>query len=131
MFVVFCLFCFVLNTPFPCSQPLGAEKHCAAKSHPLIIFTSYFISNFLQDLKDVGRNQTCDIALLLENRGKNRYNNILPCEFYFWLCNITSHQLFFTFSASLVEKRVQPVLSLLSVRDEIPLPAHVLVLGGR
>lgn len=36
-----------------------------------------------QDLKDVGRNQSFDIALLPENRGKNRYNNILPCE-YFW-----------------------------------------------
>lgn len=34
-----------------------------------------------QDLKDVGRNQTQDSALLPENRGKNRYNNILPCEF--------------------------------------------------
>uniref|UniRef100_A0A803YNZ0 protein-tyrosine-phosphatase n=1 Tax=Meleagris gallopavo TaxID=9103 RepID=A0A803YNZ0_MELGA len=32
------------------------------------------------DLKDVGRNQTCDIALLPENRGKNRYNNILPYD---------------------------------------------------
>ena len=39
-------------------------------------------SNFflLQDLKDVGRNQTMDVARLPENRGKNRYNNILPCE---------------------------------------------------
>lgn len=35
-----------------------------------------------QDLKDVGRNQTQDSALLPENRGKNRYNNILPCEFF-------------------------------------------------
>lgn len=34
-----------------------------------------------QDLKDVGRNQTQDSALFPENRGKNRYNNILPCEF--------------------------------------------------
>lgn len=33
----------------------------------------------LQDLKDVGRNQTMDVARLPENRGKNRYNNILPC----------------------------------------------------
>lgn len=33
-----------------------------------------------QDLKDVGRNQPQDSALLPENRGKNRYNNILPCE---------------------------------------------------
>lgn len=32
-----------------------------------------------QDLKDVGRNQPQDSALLPENRGKNRYNNILPC----------------------------------------------------
>lgn len=33
-----------------------------------------------QDLKEVGRNQPLDTALLPENRGKNRYNNILPCE---------------------------------------------------
>lgn len=33
-----------------------------------------------QDLKDVGRTQPLDSALLPENRGKNRYNNILPCE---------------------------------------------------
>lgn len=32
-----------------------------------------------QDLKDVGRTQTMDVARLPENRGKNRYNNILPC----------------------------------------------------
>uniref|UniRef100_A0A8C5TZY7 protein-tyrosine-phosphatase n=1 Tax=Malurus cyaneus samueli TaxID=2593467 RepID=A0A8C5TZY7_9PASS len=50
-------------------------------SCPIIIFTSHFIPiPFLQDLKDVGRNQTCDIALLPENRGKNRYNNILPYD---------------------------------------------------
>lgn len=35
-----------------------------------------------KDLKDVGRNQPLDSALLPENRGKNRYNNILPCEFF-------------------------------------------------
>ena len=34
----------------------------------------------LQDLKEVGRNQPLDTALLPENRGKNRYNNILPCK---------------------------------------------------
>lgn len=28
----------------------------------------------------MGRNQPLDTALLPENRGKNRYNNILPCE---------------------------------------------------
>ncbi|CAG5926580.1 unnamed protein product [Menidia menidia] len=32
------------------------------------------------DLKDVGRNQTMDTARLPENRGKNRYNNILPYD---------------------------------------------------
>lgn len=34
-----------------------------------------------QDLKDVGRNQAMEVARVPENRGKNRYNNILPCEF--------------------------------------------------
>ncbi|MEQ2193396.1 hypothetical protein XENOCAPTIV_022346, partial [Xenoophorus captivus] len=33
-----------------------------------------------EDLKDVGRNQTMDLARLPENRGKNRYNNILPYD---------------------------------------------------
>ncbi|VCX31354.1 unnamed protein product, partial [Gulo gulo] len=41
--------------------------------------SNYLLSKEYEDLKDVGRNQPCDIALLPENRGKNRYNNILPC----------------------------------------------------
>ena len=46
------------------------------------LFPSEPVVSFLscQDLKDVGRNQLMDSALLPENRGKNRYNNILPCE---------------------------------------------------
>lgn len=42
--------------------------------------TFRFLFSFCQDLKDVGRNQPLDSALLPENRGKNRYNNILPCR---------------------------------------------------
>uniref|UniRef100_A0AAV2KXK6 protein-tyrosine-phosphatase n=1 Tax=Knipowitschia caucasica TaxID=637954 RepID=A0AAV2KXK6_KNICA len=40
----------------------------------------YLLSQEYEDLKDVGRNQPLDTALLPENRGKNRYNNILPYD---------------------------------------------------
>ncbi|KAM9351705.1 receptor-type tyrosine-protein phosphatase beta [Symphorus nematophorus] len=40
----------------------------------------YLLSQEYEDLKDVGRNQPLDSALLPENRGKNRYNNILPYD---------------------------------------------------
>ncbi|KAG8577865.1 hypothetical protein GDO81_010317 [Engystomops pustulosus] len=43
--------------------------------------SNYLLSQEYEDLKDVGRNQAFDIALLPENRGKNRYNNILPYDF--------------------------------------------------
>lgn len=43
----------------------------------MVTLTCHFLC---KDLKDVGRNQPLDTALLPENRGKNRYNNILPCE---------------------------------------------------
>ncbi|CAI9549019.1 unnamed protein product, partial [Staurois parvus] len=43
--------------------------------------SNYLLSQEYEDLKDVGRNQSFDIALLPENRGKNRYNNILPYDF--------------------------------------------------
>ncbi|XP_048215432.1 receptor-type tyrosine-protein phosphatase beta isoform X1 [Perognathus longimembris pacificus] len=42
--------------------------------------SNYLLSKEYEDLKDIGRNQSCDIALLPENRGKNRYNNILPYD---------------------------------------------------
>ncbi|XP_057185222.1 receptor-type tyrosine-protein phosphatase beta-like isoform X3 [Triplophysa rosa] len=42
--------------------------------------SSYLLSEEFEDLKDVGRNQPQDSALLPENRGKNRYNNILPYD---------------------------------------------------
>uniref|UniRef100_A0A674BTB0 protein-tyrosine-phosphatase n=1 Tax=Salmo trutta TaxID=8032 RepID=A0A674BTB0_SALTR len=48
---------------------------------PWSCFTkSFIISIPPQDLKDVGRNQPLDAARLPENRGKNRYNNILPYD---------------------------------------------------
>lgn len=40
----------------------------------------FLLSEEYEDLKDVGRSQTLDAALLPENRGKNRYNNILPYD---------------------------------------------------
>uniref|UniRef100_A0A8C8M3B8 protein-tyrosine-phosphatase n=1 Tax=Oncorhynchus tshawytscha TaxID=74940 RepID=A0A8C8M3B8_ONCTS len=43
----------------------------------LVTLTCHFLC---KDLKDVGRNQPLDTALLPENRGKNRYNNILPYD---------------------------------------------------
>ncbi|XP_030622900.1 receptor-type tyrosine-protein phosphatase beta [Chanos chanos] len=42
--------------------------------------SNYLLSEEFEDLKDVGRNQPLDTALLPENRGKNRYNNILPYD---------------------------------------------------
>ncbi|KAG7468893.1 receptor-type tyrosine-protein phosphatase beta-like isoform X1 [Solea senegalensis] len=42
--------------------------------------SSYLLSEEYEDLKDVGRNQPMDYALLPENRGKNRYNNILTYD---------------------------------------------------
>uniref|UniRef100_A0A8C4V0L0 protein-tyrosine-phosphatase n=1 Tax=Falco tinnunculus TaxID=100819 RepID=A0A8C4V0L0_FALTI len=57
----------------------GTMSPCVVTSFNYFHLTFYFYF-FSQDLKDVGRNQTCDIALLPENRGKNRYNNILPYD---------------------------------------------------
>ncbi|XP_029901748.1 receptor-type tyrosine-protein phosphatase beta-like isoform X2 [Myripristis murdjan] len=42
--------------------------------------SNYLLSEEFEDLKDVGRNQTMDAARVPENRGKNRYNNILPYD---------------------------------------------------
>ncbi|KAF0028750.1 hypothetical protein F2P81_017855 [Scophthalmus maximus] len=57
-------------------------KACHFESHltKLQADSNYLLSEEFEDLKDVGRNQTMDVARLPENRGKNRYNNILPCE---------------------------------------------------
>ncbi|XP_054865436.1 receptor-type tyrosine-protein phosphatase beta-like isoform X3 [Amphiprion ocellaris] len=55
---------------------LWARGSC--RSLPIFIQTSS--PGSVQDLKDVGRNQPLDSALLPENRGKNRYNNILPYD---------------------------------------------------
>ncbi|KAJ7405698.1 Receptor-type tyrosine-protein phosphatase beta [Willisornis vidua] len=73
---------------FVCRQKVGNRKTCSPikVSHFEAHFTklqadsNYLLSKEYEDLKDVGRNQTCDIALLPENRGKNRYNNILPYD---------------------------------------------------
>ncbi|XP_034442989.1 receptor-type tyrosine-protein phosphatase beta-like isoform X2 [Hippoglossus hippoglossus] len=48
--------------------------------HKLLADSNYLLSEEYEDLKDVGRNQLMDSALLPENRGKNRYNNILPYD---------------------------------------------------
>ncbi|XP_077400603.1 receptor-type tyrosine-protein phosphatase beta isoform X2 [Vanacampus margaritifer] len=41
---------------------------------------SVLMSEEFEDLKDVGRSQTMEASRLPENRGKNRYNNILPYD---------------------------------------------------
>lgn len=57
-------------------------KACHFESHlnKLQADSNYLLSEEFEDLKDVGRNQTMDLARLPENRGKNRYNNILPYD---------------------------------------------------
>nr|XP_061812392.1 receptor-type tyrosine-protein phosphatase beta-like [Nerophis lumbriciformis] len=40
----------------------------------------FLLSEQYESLKDAGREQTTEAALLPENRGKNRYNNILPYD---------------------------------------------------
>ncbi|XP_054034289.1 receptor-type tyrosine-protein phosphatase beta [Dryobates pubescens] len=61
------------------SSPIKVT-HFEAHFTKLQADSNYLLSKEYEDLKDVGRNQTCDIALLPENRGKNRYNNILPYD---------------------------------------------------
>ncbi|KAL6116555.1 ptprb [Pungitius sinensis] len=46
----------------------------------LLSDSNFLMSEEFEDLKDVGRNQTMDVARLPENRAKNRYNNILPYD---------------------------------------------------
>lgn len=57
-------------------------KACHFESHlsKLQADSNYLLSEEFEDLKDVGRNQTMEVARLPENRGKNRYNNILPYD---------------------------------------------------
>ncbi|XP_076015968.1 receptor-type tyrosine-protein phosphatase beta [Genypterus blacodes] len=57
-------------------------KLCHFETHlsKLQADSNYLLSEEFEDLKDVGRNQTMDAARLPENRGKNRYNNILPYD---------------------------------------------------
>ncbi|XP_041636404.1 receptor-type tyrosine-protein phosphatase beta [Cheilinus undulatus] len=57
-------------------------KACNFESHlsKLQADSNYLLSEEFEDLKDVGRNQTMDVARVPENRGKNRYNNILPYD---------------------------------------------------
>ncbi|KAK7896767.1 hypothetical protein WMY93_022092 [Mugilogobius chulae] len=57
-------------------------KACHFESHlnKLQADSNYLLSEEFEDLKDVGRNQTMELSRLPENRGKNRYNNILPYD---------------------------------------------------
>ncbi|KAK5849431.1 hypothetical protein PBY51_009074 [Eleginops maclovinus] len=57
-------------------------KACHFESHlnKLQADSNYLLSEEFEDLKDVGRNQMMDVARVPENRGKNRYNNILPYD---------------------------------------------------
>lgn len=45
--------------------------------------------SLLQDLRPVGANQPKFAAELSENKGKNRYNNVLPCKFPILLLYLT------------------------------------------
>uniref|UniRef100_A0A8C1Y4C3 protein-tyrosine-phosphatase n=1 Tax=Cyprinus carpio TaxID=7962 RepID=A0A8C1Y4C3_CYPCA len=70
--IVFYLFIF-LYSPISITN---FESHLAK----LRADSNYLLSEEYEDLKDVGHNQLQDAALLPENRGKNRYNNILPYD---------------------------------------------------
>ncbi|CAB1346424.1 unnamed protein product [Coregonus sp. 'balchen'] len=59
------------------SSPVKAA-HFESHLTKLQADSNYLLSEEFEDLKDVGRNQPLDAARLPENRGKNRYNNILP-----------------------------------------------------
>uniref|UniRef100_A0A8K9UNM4 protein-tyrosine-phosphatase n=1 Tax=Oncorhynchus mykiss TaxID=8022 RepID=A0A8K9UNM4_ONCMY len=65
-----------------CLSPLSPVKAAHFESHltKLQADSNYLLSEEFEDLKDVGRNQPLDAARLPENRGKNRYNNILPYD---------------------------------------------------
>ncbi|XP_068590186.1 receptor-type tyrosine-protein phosphatase beta [Cebidichthys violaceus] len=61
------------------TSPIKAV-HFESHLNKLTADSNYLLSEEFEDLKDVGRNQTMDVARLPENRGKNRYNNILPYD---------------------------------------------------
>ncbi|XP_037834338.1 receptor-type tyrosine-protein phosphatase beta isoform X2 [Kryptolebias marmoratus] len=61
------------------SSPIKV-MHFESHYNKLLADSNYLLSEEYEDLKDVGRNQPLDTALLPENRGKNRYNNILPYD---------------------------------------------------
>ncbi|KAM4619051.1 receptor-type tyrosine-protein phosphatase beta isoform 1-T1 [Polymixia lowei] len=61
------------------SSPIKAA-HFDSHFTKLQADSNYLLSEEYEDLKEVGRNQPLDTALLPENRGKNRYNNILPYD---------------------------------------------------
>ncbi|XP_020781984.1 receptor-type tyrosine-protein phosphatase beta isoform X1 [Boleophthalmus pectinirostris] len=61
------------------TSPIKAH-HFESHLNKLQADSNYLLSEEFEDLKDVGRNQTMDLSRLPENRGKNRYNNILPYD---------------------------------------------------
>ncbi|XP_069575306.1 LOW QUALITY PROTEIN: receptor-type tyrosine-protein phosphatase beta [Brachyistius frenatus] len=61
------------------TSPVKAA-HFESHLNKLQADSNYLLSEEFEDLKDVGRNQTMDVARVPENRGKNRYNNILPYD---------------------------------------------------
>ncbi|KAL2102851.1 hypothetical protein ACEWY4_002019 [Coilia grayii] len=61
------------------TSPVKAS-HFETHLSKLLADSNYLLSEEFEDLKDVGRNQPMDAARLPENRGKNRYNNILPYD---------------------------------------------------
>lgn len=46
----------------------------------MVICVLILLAFVFKDLKPVGTNQSKTHALNLENKPKNRYNNVLPCE---------------------------------------------------
>lgn len=46
----------------------------------ILLFFFLVFLQFSKDLKPVGTDQPKTVASVLENKPKNRYNNVLPCE---------------------------------------------------
>lgn len=59
---------------------LQSSFHITMYGHSQRSLRTLSFFSCIKDLKVVGTSQTKNSALQLENKPKNRYNNVLPCE---------------------------------------------------